>query len=105
MDSKFNQLRFEQMTKENYLSDPKKLVNQPGGYLGAANFNREGGFNRGGYQGGRGGRGGNRYGDREGGEGARFQNTRPYTDYDDPARYQNQLQNPERQIVSYDDLF
>ena len=55
------------------------------------------GDNAGGYRGGRGGYRGR--GGYEGGE------RRPYHDYDDPSKYQQLQQNPDRQIVSYDDLF
>ena len=110
LDAKFNKFRFEQMFKEAYMNDPRKLINQPGFQFGqpqgGGGFVREGGF-RGGYQ----GRGGFRRGDdgREGGDqGGRpphFNSNRRYVDYDDPQKYQSNLHNPERQIVSYDDLF
>lgn len=84
------------MMQENYHNDPKKMINQPGLVGGPTNLGRENNF-RGGFQD-RGGRGGFRgRGDRD--------NGRPYHDYDDPSRYQAQIQNPDRQIVSYDDLF
>ncbi len=54
------------------------------------------GYGRGGFRGGRGG-----YEDRGGDQprGGR------YVDYDDPARNKEMQQNPDRQMVSYDDLF
>lgn len=82
------------MIKDNYMNDPRKLVNTPSFQAGGAQ-GRDGAF-RGGYQGGA--RGGFR-GGRDNRDGSK-----PYIDHDDPTRYQ-QLSNPERQIVSYDDLF
>ena len=67
------------LTRENYLGDPKKMVNQP---TAAAfqqpqeSYPRGGGF-RGGNM-----RGGRRF---DGG----YSGNRGYTDYDDPSRYQN----------------
>ena len=62
-----------------------------------------GGSSRGGDRGGRGSYRGGRYEDR-GGEGQQ-QYRKSYVDLDDPNRYKDIQQNPERQIVSYDDLF
>ena len=73
------------------------MVNQHGS--GAAGF-QGGNMSRGGPGGNRGFRGG-RYDD--GGRGGADRGR--YVDYDDPARYKEVQQNPERQIVSYDDLF
>lgn len=84
LDQRFNAGFFSMLTRENYFGDPKKQVNQP-----VAPPPRENQFGgRGSYPQAR-GRG-------------RFDGGRGYTDYDDPSRYP---QNPERQLVSYDDLF
>ena len=67
------------LTRENYLADPKKMVNQPIAapfHQPQEPFQRGGGF-RGNMRGGRG-----RF---DGG----FSGNRGYTDYDDPSRYQN----------------
>lgn len=93
------------MFKENYLNDPRKLINQPtypSTGSGPGGFNREGGY-RGGYQQ-SGSRGGYRRNE-EGGENGGRQPNKKYFDYDDPQKYLQQQQNPDRQIVSYDDLF
>lgn len=68
LDQKFNKYRFDEMLKENYLSDPKKMINQPvapvpgagappmgGGYQSRGGYQQgggRGGFRRGGYDGG-----------------------------------------------------
>ena len=83
------------MFRENYFNDPRKMINQPGTGMG-----HQGHMSRGGPGGNRGFRGG-RYED--GGRGGADRGR--YVDYDDPARYKEVQQNPERQIVSYDDLF
>ena len=78
------------MFKENYFNDPNKFVNQPNLPTSGSTFH--GKDSRGGYR--------KPYQhDRERDE----RKKREYVDFDDPARYQQQ--NPERQLVSYDDLF
>ena len=61
-----------------------------------------GNSSRGGDRGGRAGFRGGRYDDR-GGDGQKYRKS--YVDLDDPNRYKDMQQNPERQIVSYDELF
>lgn len=80
LDQRFNKRRFEMMIKENYLNDPRKLVNTPS-FGGAQGRDFRGGYGSGGRGGFRGGR------DNRDGRG--------YIDHDDPMRNQ-QLQNPER---------
>jgi hypothetical protein len=99
LESRFNKVRFEELFKENYMSDPNKLVNQvnTGGYGGGGyggGYNRKGGDYRGGRQ-------YERYDkDRE------DRKRKEYIDYDDPSiATKNNTNNPERQLVSYDDLF
>jgi hypothetical protein len=109
LDEKFNKVRFEQMLKENYFNDPRKLINQPnfipGGPSGSG-YSREGGPGyRGGYSSSQRGGGYRRYEERGEGERSQQNANKRYYDYDDPAKYQQQHANPERQLVSYDDLF
>ncbi len=103
LDEKFNKIRFDQMFRENYIDDPNKLINTPmpshggggyGGYHGGGGYRDRGGYRKR-YEG-----GGSHF-DRDRDE----RKKRDYIDYDDPQRYQQQHQNPERQLVSYDDLF
>lgn len=89
LDEKFNRIRFETLTNENYHNDPKKMINQPGFVPGGPGGpGRDGSGFRGGFgeRGGRGGgfRGGR--GDRDDSRGGRA-----YQDYDDPTRYQGQI--------------
>jgi hypothetical protein len=53
LDKKFNEIRFDEMFRESYFNDPKKLTNQPvgsGSYYGQRTSDRGG---RGGFRGGR----------------------------------------------------
>ena len=103
LDKKFNSIRFEEMFRENYFNDPKKLITQPqisssSAQHGGSSYGSRGTSDRGGRGGYRGGRYDDRGGDNQ-------QHRKSYVDLDDPNRYKDQQQNPERQIVSYDDLF
>ena len=82
------------MLRENYFNDPKKLINQPGGYglgMGGSGY----GGSRGGMMFSGGGRGGYRKyddqrDDRHGGGGYHRDNmSKRYVDYDDPSRYKD----------------
>lgn len=92
LDKKFNQHRFDAMLKENYMNDPNKFIHtyQSSSYS-------QGGYNR--------DRRDYRRRDyhsyREGGDDRR---RKEYIDYDDPNTHASKM-NPERQLVSYDDLF
>ena len=84
LNEKFNKVRFDELMKENYLSDPHKIINQPeyGSYYGGG---------RGGYRDRRGG--GDYYRNRREGHWERDDRRhKEYVDYDDPAR---NVQNPE----------
>lgn len=106
LDKKFNKLRFEDMLKENYMEDPNKFINTYSNLSGgrgdrygghsAADRRAGGGDYRRRYD--------NDKGDgdyRRGGGGPR----KEYVDYDDPNAAAAKTNNPERQLVSYDDLF
>ena len=81
------------MMRENYMNDPNKFINQP-------NFQSHYGGRDRRYQNDNRGRreGGGHWRDRE-------ERKKEYIDYDDPSNASKSVQNPERQIVSYDDLF
>lgn len=118
LDEKFNKLRFEDMLKENYMEDPNKFISSyssGGGYGGrGGDYGGRGGsaadnrrFGGGDYGGNRrryeGGRDYDRGGD---GDHRRGGNRKEYIDYDDPNQTAAKAGgNPDRQIVSYDDLF
>ena len=116
LKQKFNKSRFDEMLKENYMNDPNKFTNNyvSGGPGGSSSYQSGGGYgNRSGhdrrgndhYRGGRygGDHGGNRY-DRGGDRDRDDRKRKEYVDYDDP-QLNAKVANPDRQIVSYDDLF
>ncbi len=74
--------------RENYMNDPRKLINTPSAMPPGGGYGREGGF-RGGYQNQRGGY--RRFDNgRDGGpDGHGPRSNRAYFDYDDPTKYQN----------------
>lgn len=112
LDEKFSKPRFEDMLKDNYLEDPSKFINSFQGPNGGG-FNGDGA--RGGYYGRDRNQGDRRFpaSDRrryDGGGGRDFEggDRRPrkeYVDFDDPSLNAAVTGNPERQLVSYDDLF
>jgi hypothetical protein len=84
LNEKFNKVRFDELMKENYMSDPNKIINQP------ESSSYYGGGRSGGYRDRRGG-GGDYYRNRREGGGDRHwerdeRKQREYIDYDDPSR-------------------
>lgn len=107
LDRRFNQMRFDEMLKENYMEDPHKFINtfSLSGYGGYGQGEGRGGYGR--------DRGGDRrFGaadrrryDRQDFEGGERRPRKDYVDYDDPTTFAATAGNPDRQLVNYDDLF